>query len=210
MKTPENNDQLHRWLDGEMNPAERIAFEAEMQRDPTLKAEADMMKRIGESLRSHVSVEMPMPNGDFFNSQIMGSIAQLQRAEERAKPGSNSNFRLLDLLLKPWLLIPAAALVVAGFFALQTADGQTTQVVNMYAPNPKVKAQISFSSEAGATVMMLEGLEPMPADKPIAGYNVHHSETDAEMATTTLFGQDGGVLLVMAKDSLDQPRMFVR
>ena len=210
MKTPENNDPLHRWLDGELTPAERTAFEAEMQRDPALKTEADMMQRIGESLRSHVSMEMPVPNGDFFNSQIMDSIAQLQRAEERAKPSSKSTFQLLNFLIKPWLLVPAAALVMAGFFALQSAGGQTTQIVNLYAPDPKVKAQISFSTEAGATVMMLEGLEPMPADKPIAGYNVHHSETDAEMATTTLFGQDGGVLLVMAKDSLDQPRMFVR
>jgi anti-sigma factor RsiW len=98
MKTPENNETLHRWLDGEMTPAERTAFEAEMQRDPALKEEADMMKRIGESMRAHVSLEMPVPHGDFFNSQIMDSIKQMQQASDRAKPASNSAFSLFDLL----------------------------------------------------------------------------------------------------------------
>ena len=210
MKTPENNDSLHRWHDGEMTPTERTSFEAEMQRDPALKKEADLMKRIGESMRTHVPMDMPVPHGDFFNSQIMDSISQMQQSSDRAKPSSSSAFSLFDLLRRPWALMAAAAVVITGVLVFHSGDSTNTQVVNLYAPNPSVRAQINYNSEAGATVMMLEGLEPLPADKPVAGFNVHHSQNDAEMATTTLFDEQGSVLLVMAKDSRNQPRMFVR
>jgi hypothetical protein len=39
---------------------------------------------------------------------------------------------------------------------------------------------------------------------------VHHSETDPEVATTTLFDENGGVLLVMAKDAAGKPRTMGR
>lgn len=209
MKTPDPNETLHRWLDGELSPAERTAFEVEMQRDPALKQEADIMKRIGESMRAHVPMDLPVPNADFFNSQIMDSISQMQRSEERAKAGGGSGFRLLDLFRSPWALIAAAVVVVAGFVATQFNDGDKTQVVSLYAPDPSVKAQINYNAAAEATVMMLDGLEPMPADRPVAGINVHHSDSDAELATTTLYDERGSVLLVMAKDSRNKPLLLV-
>jgi hypothetical protein len=55
---------------------------------------------------------------------------------------------------------------------------------------------------------MLEGLEPIPADQPITGFNVHRAEPDAEMASTTLFDASGAVLLVVAKDARGQPQIL--
>jgi len=37
---------------------------------------------------------------------------------------------------------------------------------------------------------------------------VHHSETDQEVAMTTLFDDAGSVLLVLAKDGRNQPRLI--
>lgn len=210
MKTPENNDQLHRWLDGELNPAERTAFEAAMRNDPALKREAEAMKRIGEAMRAHVPMDMPVPNADFFNSQITERISQMQQSDERAKASAGGRFRLLDLFRSPWAMIAATAVVVVGFFAMQPHDSDRTQVVSLYAPDPAVRAQINYNAAAGATVMMLDGLAPMPAERPVAGFNVHHSESDTAMATTTLYDERGDVLLVMAKDARNQPLLLLR
>jgi hypothetical protein len=37
---------------------------------------------------------------------------------------------------------------------------------------------------------------------------VDHSETNQQVAMTTLFGQDGHVLLVLAKDGMNQPQLI--
>ena len=211
MKTPDHNETLHRWLDGELNPAERTAFEAEMQRNPALREEADMMKRIGESMRASVPMEMSVPHADFFNSQIMDRITQMQQSEDRAKAKPGNAFAWLDWLRAPWALAGAVALIAVGVFLSQSIGGNSrTQVMSFYAPNPNVKAQSSYNTGAEATVLMLDGLDAFPADKSIAGFKVHHSENDAEMATTTLFDDKGGVLLVMASDSNNQPHLLVR
>jgi hypothetical protein len=71
-----------------------------------------------------------------------------------------------------------------------------------------VKAQVIENAEAGATVIMLEGLAPIPADKKVAGFKVHHAESDAEVATTTLFDENGTVLAVVALNAKGQPQML--
>ena len=55
---------------------------------------------------------------------------------------------------------------------------------------------------------MLDGLASMPADRKIVGHTVYRSETDQEVATTTLFSEDGHILLVLAKDGRNQPRLL--
>jgi hypothetical protein len=77
-------------------------------------------------------------------------------------------------------------------------------------PNPAIQARVYHSQEANATVLMLEGLDEIPAEKTIKGVAVHRTETDTEVATTTLFSESGEVLLVLAKDARNQPRLLVR
>ncbi|QIF05386.1 hypothetical protein [Roseimicrobium sp. ORNL1] len=209
MKTPDDQ-LLGRWLDGELTPEETARFEAMMAADPALREEAQSMKKMGEAIRAHVTMEREVPHADFFNSQIMEHITAEQQAEQRAKTGSKATASAgwLDWLRTPWVYAGAAAVLVAGFFLLQnrplSTDGHT-QILSLYAPSATVKATASYNADADATVLMLDGLEAIPADRNVAGFNVHHSENDAQMATTTLFDDHGGVLLVMSKDAASRP-----
>ena len=118
MKTPfEENHDLIRWLDGEMSPAERAAFEATLQNDPQLAAEAAEMQKLSLSLKEHLPAELPVPHADFFNSQIQVRIAQLELDDARAasQRGEGAIARFMQWLRTPWFFGAAAtALLVTG------------------------------------------------------------------------------------------------
>lgn len=211
MKTPsDENHDLIRWLDGEMTADERRAFEATLQNDPELAAEAESMRQLSESLKTHLPAEMPVPHADFFNSQIQVRIAQMEldEAREREK-AAESTAGWLSWLRMPWLAgAAAAAFAIAGLVWTQNSSNGTSTIASTYTPNPSVHAQVFHSSDAQATVLMLDGLEPVPAEKKIVGFRVHRAESDAEVATTTLFDENGSVLAVVALNAKGQPQVL--
>ena len=211
MKTPPDENQIFRWLDGEMTAAEKSAFEAHLATDPALKAELDSMCQLGETLRQNLPVERPLPHADFFNSQIQVRIAQeeLDLKREVQRPATAASWF-------SWLRMPrlafAAALLVLGIALTfwQPGSGLSTTVVSSYAPNPVVQARAFHSEEANATVIMLDGLDSLPADRKIVGHHVHRTESDTAVATTTLFSESGEILLVLAKGADSHPQMIQR
>lgn len=203
MKTTDEH-LLGRWLDGELDANERVRFEAMMAADPTLREEAESLRKLGDSLRAHVTMERPVPHADFFNSQIQKRIAEVQGAEERLQTPAAPAASWLSWLRMPWAIAGAAALLTLGIWMSQSGKPQT-QILSLYAPKAGVQATSFHSDAANATVLMLDGLDAIPADKNIVGLNVHHSESDPEVATTTLFGEHGEVLLVMTKDAASKP-----
>ena len=70
MKTPPEDHELIRWLDGEMSAAESERFAARLDANPALKQEAEMLRKIGSSMRAHLPAELPVPHPDFFSSAI--------------------------------------------------------------------------------------------------------------------------------------------
>ena len=211
MKTPsDENHDLIRWLDGEMTADERRAFEATLQNDPELAAEAESMRQLSESLKTHLPAEMPVPHADFFNSQIQVRIAQMELddAREREK-ATESTAGWLSWLRMPWLAgAAAAAFAIAGLVWTQNSSSGTSTIASTYTPNPSVHAQVFHSADAQATVLMLDGLEPVPAEKKIVGFRVHRAESDAEVATTTLFDENGSVVAVVALNAKGQPQVL--
>lgn len=206
MKTPTEDHDLLRWLDGEMNAAEKAAFESRLASDPALKAEAELMQRLSADLRTHLPAEMPVPYADFFNSQIQVRLAQDENQQMPA-PAKEGWFAWLRL---PWLA-PAAAVLMVSLFVWQNGapSGSADSVVHsIYVPSAAVQARSFHSDEANATVLMLEGLEEMPADRKIVGFNITRTEVDEAVAATTLFGTDGKAVAVMAKDARNQPLLL--
>lgn len=212
MKTPPDENQIVRFLDGEMDAAEKSTFEASLAADPELRAEIESLSQLGATLRKSMPNGREVPHADFFNSQIQVRIAQeeMDRARESNAPASGVGW--LNWLRAPWFAAAATAVVALLAFTLWQSRGLSTSesslVLSSYAPNPDVQARAFHSDEAQATVLMLDGLAAVPADRKIVGHSVHHSETDQQVATTTLFSDDGHVLLVLAKDGRNQPRLL--
>ena len=149
---------------------------------------------------------MPVPYADFFNSQIQVRLAQDENQQMQA-PMNEGWFAWLRL---SWLA-PAAAVLMVSFYVWQNAvpaDSPDSVVHSIYVPNSAVQASYFHSGEAQATVLMLEGLEEMPADRKIVGFNITRSEIDEAVAATTLFGRDGKAVAVMAKDARNHPLLL--
>ncbi|MEZ5386977.1 MAG: hypothetical protein R3F13_15825 [Prosthecobacter sp.] len=211
MKPPSENHDLIRWLDGEMTDAERAAFEGEMKADPALAKEAEEMRSLSASLRTHLPAEMKVPHADFFNSQIQMRIAQLEMEDSRQKPESSLE-SIFALFRQPWLAAASAvAVVVAGFLMIGPGgtDSEHSLILSSYTPGRGVEASTYHDSAADATVLMLDGLDEVPADRKISGISVHRSETEPEVAATTLFDAAGAPLLVISRDAAGHP-LFLR
>ena len=207
MKTPTEDHDLIRWLDGEMNASEHERFAARLESDPVLKAEAEAMRQLGDTLRAHLPTEMPIPHADFFNSQIQVRLAQDEEQELRA-PARRGFWQ-------GWLRFPGfatslaatAAVIIAGVMIWQQDDQAESVVLSTYTPNPGVQARSYHSPEAQATVLMLDGLDAMPADRKIVGYHIQRSEREQDVATT-LYGERGEVVLVVSQDVRHKPRLL--
>jgi anti-sigma factor RsiW len=208
MNTPPEDYELLRWLDGEMNEAETAAFEARLAAEPALQAEADLMKRLSNDLRSHLPAEMPVPYADFFNSQIQVRLAQ----DENTRPEPVVSGGWFGWLRLPWLTtaFATAALALAGLVAWQnsTLAGDDELVHSIYVPKAGVQARSFHSSDARATVLVLDGLEDMPADRKIVGFNISHGEVDEALAATTLFDDHGRAVAVMSKNARNEPLLL--
>lgn len=215
MKPPSENHDLIRWIDGEMKEAERASFEEQLKHDPVLAKEAQELRALSEGIRSHLSAEMKVPHADFFNSQIQVRIAQMEADEARAKQKSgNADWSiLLQWLRQPWFAAAGAvALAIIGFVALRpTADtpGESF-ILSSYAPNAHVQARTFHDAGADATVLMLDGLDAVPADRKVTGISVQHSETEPELASTTLYDAAGAALLTISRDAVGNPLIWTK
>lgn len=209
MKTPDDQ-LLARWLDGELNEQETARFEALMAADPALRDEAESLRKISAALRQHVHLEREVPHGDFFNAQIQERIAEMQRADERAQAAEASPLQSwLGWLRLPWTLGAAAAVVALALLVFKQ-ERPATQILSFYAPNPQIKASAYHNADADATVLMLDGLDSIPAERDVAGMHVDHSRNDLTHASTTLFDAEGGILLVMGRNAANLPTVFGR
>ena len=215
MKTPPENHDLPppdwmRWLDTEMPDAERAAFEQQLQGDPALRAEIESARQLSALLKQELPAELPVPHADFFNSQIQVRIAQME-AEERAAAPAPRTASWIDWLRSPWLFGAAATALLALLLLprLQPpASASDTLVMSTYAPNPQIVVNAFHSDAADATVLMLEGLEELPADRKIVGLNLQSSGAESGLTGTALRGVTGEVEVVVLRDARNNPRLW--
>ncbi|WP_395742374.1 anti-sigma factor family protein [Prosthecobacter sp.] len=213
MKQPTEEHDLIRWVDGEMNDAERTAFEERLQGDDALATEARNMRALSASLRAHLPAEMRVPHADYFNTQIGVRITQMALDEARSKHAATSWSAMLQWLRQPWFaLAGTAALAVLGVIFLRpdASDASESMILSSYTPNTQVQARTYHDSDAGATVLMLDGLDAVPADREISGLNIQRSELVPEFASTTMYDAHGAPVLMVSRDSRGNPLLSSR
>jgi hypothetical protein len=215
MKLPSETEEhdLIRWLDGETTATERTAFEERLKQDPALAQEARQMRALSASLRTHLPAEMRVPHADYFNTQIEVRITQMALDEARSKQAGVSFAGLLQWLRQPWFAVAgAAALAVLSFVLLRpaTSDASESMILSSYTPNTHVQARTYHDNAADATVLMLDGLDAVPAEKKVSGINIHRSEVEPELASTTMYDEQGAAVLMISRDALGNPLISPR
>jgi hypothetical protein len=208
MKHPSEEHDLIRWIDGEMNETERTTFEERLKSDPALATEAQKMRALSASLRTHLPAEMRVPHADYFNTQIEVRITQMALDDARAQKVTTSWSALLQSLRQPWFaLAGTAALAVLGFFVLRpdSGDASESMILSSYTPNTNVQARTYHDAGADATVLLLDGLDAVPADRKISGINIQRTELEPELASTTMYNGQGTAVLIFSRDGLGNP-----
>lgn len=163
--------QLTRWLDNvpgamppeNLNPQEAARLRADSE------AVAALLRRYVPS-----SVEPPYP--DFFNSQVLKKIRDHQGGEHPV--GGRVTDTLWSMLSSwwrsPWLAGAATAAVVIAAVATLRSSGSAdlasgTRVLSVFSPEPNATAHVLPSSDHGAVIITVDGLEAFPDDRLIVG-----------------------------------------
>jgi anti-sigma factor RsiW len=197
--------ELMRWLDGQMSPAQSAQFEQKLANNEALRCEAEGFKALSLGIQAHVP-KAELHNADFFNHQIQEAIAA-ERKQVKAPVESGPS--VWEWLRRTFAVTGAAAAVVAAMFTFWPST-RVSEVVGSYAPNADIQVSSHYNTEAKATVLMLEGLEEIPADQPLIGYSVSRSETDTELATTRLYDESGRMVALLTQNAMNQPSITTR
>lgn len=213
MKPPSEDHDLIRWLDGEMSAAESAAFEGRLKQDPVLAKDAQELRALSAGIRAHLPATMEIPHADFFNSQIQVRIAQEETEDARAKRLAPSAWAsVFHWLRQPWLTAAGAvALAILSFVMLRPGvEGSASEstILSSYTPNSSVHARTFHDTDADATVLMLDGLDAVPAERKISGVHAVRSQWEPEVASTTLYDAQGGSLLSISSDALGHPQIW--
>ena len=199
MNTNLEEQELTRWLDGEMTADEAAGFELRLQSNPAMRAEADAMRQLCADVRTHFPKVSDVPHSDFFNSQIMERICEIDRAERRLEEKQSPWFGWLS---RPWLVLAGATavLMLVGFAVLRDEfdPEASTTLLNTYAPDTEIQPRTYHSNDANATILELDGLEDIPADSNVVGFRVRHSDAQRNMAQSKIYSDKGEVLHVLA------------
>lgn len=154
------------WLDDELTGADLASVEAWAATQPEQLAARKEIRHWREMVTSNVAASVEPPYPDFFNSRILQSIRE--QAPVPAGPEKK------PILWKSWFMpIAACAGMALTFWA-----GMKTQAVPemkvaaaprsipvdpvLYTPESGVDAEYFSSSEAAATVIVLNGISAIP------------------------------------------------
>jgi len=211
MNLEDRQQQLTRWIDGELEGEALRAFEAAAAEDPLLleaKVEADHLRQMLQS-------DMPareIPNPEFFNSQIQRRIADdLPAPTPSPASSSPTGGGIMSWFRSPFTLASAAAVVGLGLFALShapdpggSANADHTSVASTYTPDRQIDASHFYSDEADATVIMLDGLAALPDSTELKGQNIVSADQgspnelyneDRELAFVIIQGADSAPII---------------
>ena len=172
-----SEEQLTRWMDDELEGDELARMEAWAQDHPEFQAERDAVKAMRSDIRANIPASVEPPYSEFFNQRILRAIEndQLAASKNQAQEGSHWMAWLLN---NKWMALPtaAAAMAMCFYLGMQVNDrpqelapmaAMLTKPV-IYTPDGDIKAEVFSSTDNGATVIVLDGLDDIPDELEIA------------------------------------------
>ncbi|MCP5536941.1 MAG: hypothetical protein H7A51_12010 [Akkermansiaceae bacterium] len=173
MKKQPDETTLTLWMDGELEGDELTRIEAWAQEHPEILAERDAVQAISARIKASIPSSVEPPYADFFNQRILRHIDDEPPVTVAPrKAGVWQNFGR-------WLALPVTAAAMALCFYVGTQVGENPTPASpvytvaaaptVYTPDGDVSADMFKSDDAGATVIVLEGLEDIPDDLEMVG-----------------------------------------
>ena len=210
MNTTLDEQELTRWLDSEMNPTDLVRFEARLRNDPVMRAEAEAMQSLCSQVKEHFPRAADVSHPDFFNSQIQERIRELDLADQRQQEKGSPWLRWMH---RPWLVLAGAMALVLliGQVVFQSGDDAdtSTTLLNTYSPDANIRPRSYHSKDANATVLELDGVEDIPADKNVMGdKEAYHSVPHRWVAQAGGQPGHGDTLPALAMNDIRLPAMI--
>ena len=199
---------ITRWIDGELDQKEKIEFEKLYDARPdfynSLRAEANASKDL---LKGSFEFEKEIPYGDFFNNQIRKKIQ-----DDDFDSNSSSGF-LFDVLA--WLRSPLTWAATACFIAFISVNpqsgvnGDDNIIVSTYSPDPSVSiVSAEFNEKANATVIVLEGLEPVPDETDFNENHITSYDRQGPPGFVQFYNKNDKLVYILETDEYGQPNVF--
>jgi hypothetical protein len=166
MNTKPDEITLALWLDDELVGSDLAAVEAWAMNQPEQLAAREEIRRWREAVTANLEASIEPPYPDFFNSRVLQSI--------RDQAPASKNVEKTPSPWKSWLMpFAACAGMVLTFWAgMQTRGVPEYNVAGapraipvdpvVYTPENGVDAEWFTSSEAAATVIVLNGIPAIP------------------------------------------------
>lgn len=162
------------WMDGGLSSAEGEELAPYLAKHPELEAEREEYVRLRDELRSVLPDHVEPPYPDFFNTHLMRQIREEERVERAPVAAEASGmWKWMQL----WLAPAAAVAVVMAFLAgkemgdtqggavaVNPAGGSSAEMApGVYSAISSVDVTTWEDLDAGATVIVLNGLEDIPS-----------------------------------------------
>jgi len=200
---------ITRWIDGELNDQDETDFNKLYDSNPDIfdsfKEDAGIYKQV---FRDHYESEKEVPYGDFFNSQIKKKIL-----EENCSTSMPSSF-LSDMI--QWIKSPftwsavALSFCLIVFFNIPSESGFSGgTIVSTYSPDASVSiVSAEFNEEANATVIVLEGLEPVPNETDFSGNHIVSYDRQGPPGFVQFYNKNDKLVYILETDEYGQPNVF--
>lgn len=200
---------ITRWIDDELRDEDQIDFKKLHDSNPEL---CDSFKDVSgisnQVLKENYESEKEIPYGDFFNSQIKKKIF-----EEASSPTKHSSL-LSDMI--QWIRSPftwtaaVASLCMLFFLNVQPESGFSgNTIVSTYSPDTSVSiVSAEFNEEANATVIVLEGLEPVPDETDFSGNHIVSYDRQGPPGFVQFYNKNDKLVYILETDEYGQPNVF--
>lgn len=192
MNTTPDDVMLALWLDDELEGDEFALVEAWAADQPEQLAAREESRRWRKQFAALVPASEEPPYPDFFNSRIHRAITETAQVETVAQVRKVSWWRAA------WWIPSAAVAGMALTFWLGTRVPQPQATVPvavapaapvvspaLYTPDVQVKADYFSSAKAGATVIVLDGVEAIPDDMDFSGTAAVEAPDDSDRTASS-------------------------
>jgi negative regulator of sigma E activity len=204
-----DEEKLTQWIDGEIDDAE---VEELLAANPELRAEKEAARSLGKLLKGELKGGEEIPFPEFFNRQVHRFIEEERKIEEQQAAYADATEKTLFPWFHFWRNAAAAALLVllGVFIGVAFFDSRETgsRIVSTYTPDPGVAAKLFYHDDAKATVLLLDGLQAIPASHEITGHQTANYRPGPGNYFSALFSTANEPALVLVKDGADIPHIY--